>query len=90
MEPSSSALLKAGLTCGEQLPLGGVLGVATLVECHPAEDLAALDDAQRAFGGFRPGRWAWRMEAPRLFPAPFQLKGRLGLFDVDLPEGVAA
>ena len=77
----------------KKLPLGSIIGVVNLVDCIPAEELelAVHPTREEQFGDFRPGRWAWKMEQPRLLEVPIPYQGKLGLFDVpnDLFQGNA-
>jgi hypothetical protein len=75
--------LLAGL--GDDLPLGAVVGAVDLAACDRVEDLPAPPAAELALGDFGPGRWAWRVERPRGLATPLPARGRLGLFDLDLP-----
>lgn len=59
------------------LPLGAIIGVATIVRVHTTEFIAeSLDDADSALGDFSPGRYAWRFANTVLLPEPIPFKGR--------------
>lgn len=64
-----------GLVIPADVPTGGIVGTVVLVDCvqnHPSEWAMA-------------GQWHWVLRNPK--PLPFApLKGRLGVFDVDLSE----
>jgi hypothetical protein len=85
-EPFRSLLAQAGFDSWTQLPLGVVLGTVELVRCVRVEELEAegCSAADRQFGDFRPGRWAWEMANPKPLAVPVLLRGRLGVFDVTL------
>lgn len=80
LEPFFSAL---GRTRPNDLPRGAILGVATIADCIPTEALADLAPAERAFGDYNPGRWAWHITDPTPLAVPIACNGKLGLFDVD-------
>jgi hypothetical protein len=88
-EPFRSDLVQAGFRFSADLPRGAVLGVVDLLDCLPAPEVVAeLGDGERAYGDFRPGRWAWRLANPRLLPSPVPARGKTGLFHVELePTG---
>lgn len=81
-EPFRSALAAAGVTRPGDLPFGAIVAVCTLAECLPVERvLFGLSDRERAFGDYRPGRFAWRLENVwAIEPVPW--RGAQGLFDV--------
>lgn len=72
------------------LPLGAIVAVARLVDC--ARMTAALIDAQTEreldYGAWVVGRWAWKLEGVVRLDDPIPLRGRQGLFDVDLEREV--
>jgi len=78
----------------DTLPLGCILGRINLTAVVPAAEVhAKLDDDERAFGDFTPGRFAWLMEDALAFDPPIPWRGSLGLFDVPdhiLPEAACA
>ncbi len=78
MEPFSDALLKAGITYWEQLPLGAVLGVAALVECYAAEVLRRLREPGTVRSGSDCYRGGQGGAPPRLVRATtFAMPGTL-------------
>lgn len=66
------------------LPFGAIIGIADLHICIGTASSALaplLDDRERAFGDFSPGRYAWIFRnARQITPVPF--RGRQGLFKV--------
>jgi activating signal cointegrator 1 len=88
------------LDCGHlwdaygRLPLGCVLGVATFAGCWPTETLlqtpSMLDDTERAFGDFSPGRYAWRFVPRIVLPEPIPARGQQGLWEWEPPYLVRA
>jgi hypothetical protein len=101
-EPFKEILAGDGLSYPEDLPLGGVVAIAELVDCLPTEariclpgvfdDYPDLDTPkERAFGDFTPGRYGWVLENVRRVDPMIPLVGRQGLWTIDasiLPEGI--
>ncbi len=67
---------------------GAAVAITDLTDCLPAENLE-LDPygLERHFGDFSPGRYAWKLENVRAIE-PFPVKGRQGLFEVELPPQI--
>ncbi len=61
------------------LPRGRMLGIVDLTDCRATEALD-VDAIDRLCGNFEPGRFAWRLDNPRLFEDPPEVKGRQGFF----------
>lgn len=89
-EPFITALGEDRIQQG--LPLGQALCVASLTwiyEIHAQKLRSGLTDyvlpneTERAFGDYRPGRFAWRLMNIRAFK-PFPIIGRQGFFNVDI------
>jgi activating signal cointegrator 1 len=88
-EPFKSALLAAGFRCGTELPIGKLLGTVVLADCLRVEDVAPmLAHPELSFGDYSPGRWAWELRAPTPLVSPVVLKGKLGLYEIDLPASL--
>lgn len=85
-DPFYSALKARGVEL-DQLKTGFILGCITLDDCLPTAEVK-VEPKEMAFGDFRPGRWAWKMSNPVLFPTPIQFQGRLNIFEV--PDEVVA
>lgn len=69
------------------LPLGMLLGTVTLVDCVSTVGVAlTIDEQERAFGDFTPGRWAWILEDFTPFAQPIPLRGSLRLWTWDQQE----
>jgi hypothetical protein len=61
------------------LPLGCIIGVATIVEVKPTASLFPAEQVTHydyEFGDWNPGRYAWRFEDALLLPEPIPFKGR--------------
>ena len=83
--PFRTELLAGGFKQSADLPCGAILGTVELVACRPADEVLARfpsGAAERSFGDFSPGRWAWHLVRPILLAKPVPFTGRLGLFEV--------
>jgi hypothetical protein len=76
------------------LPLGCLIGLIDIVDCLPTSDAMFQSEAFRestdfAFGDYDAGRFAWRLQNPRLFREPIPYTGQQGWFSVsnDVIEG---
>lgn len=82
-EPFNSAFLRAGLNVlatDTDLPLGKVLAVVELVDCVKTESVRSkLDHAERTFGDYSDGRYAWMTRNVRRLREPFEMRGAQGL-----------
>lgn len=85
----------AGLHCSYYLwmPRGVALCVADLVGCLPVthrDVMAVTPPASQEFalGDFSPGRFAWKLENVRKLYPMFPVRGRQGLFNVEIPQGL--
>jgi hypothetical protein len=59
------------------LPMGALIGVATVIACYTTEWIAdALSDEELLFGDYSPGRFAWRLAHVRPLPEPIPFRGR--------------
>lgn len=81
-EPFATDLASVGIRSYGELPLGGIVGVVELADCIDVSALAEIGDRERAFGDFRPGRWAWLLRNARALPFA-AVKGTLAIYDVD-------
>ncbi|MFA4903029.1 MAG: ASCH domain-containing protein [Desulfobaccales bacterium] len=72
------------------LPFGKAVAIAQLTACIPTfqyqTDWIGLE---ATFGDFSSGRYAWKLENVRAIE-PFPVKGRQGLFKIEIPEDLAA
>lgn len=68
------------------LPLGAIVAVCYVASVEQTE-LTVVDEQERAFGDYAPGRWAWRLSRIRALPEPIPCRGALGLWTV--PDDVA-
>jgi len=67
----------------QDVPLGCTVAIVNLVDCRTMTEA----DAFQADYEYYPGAYAWVLEDIRPIKA-FPVKGRLGLYEVELPEGV--
>ncbi len=76
-----------------ELPLGAVIATAELVGCwqtgysetigpciYRKEDAVAINETERLFGNFEPGRYAWELTNVRMLPKPIPAKGQQGIW----------
>jgi hypothetical protein len=91
LDPFVSALDAAGIWHPAQLPKGKIVAICSLSECFSIRRDHMLGEKikcpvpegnERAFGDFRPGRYAWRLENVIELPEPIPFKGRQGFFNV--------
>ena len=88
-EPFQSALQAAGVRYWTELPIGKLLGTVVLEECVRVEDVApTLSHQELSFGDYSHGRWAWQLSGPTPLVSPVVLKGKLGLYEIDLPASL--
>jgi hypothetical protein len=64
---------------------GKALCIARVVDCRPM----TMSDEQAACCRSEPGVWAWVLADIRQLEAPFAVQGRLSIYEVTLPEGLA-
>jgi hypothetical protein len=64
-------------------PAGCALAIVRLVNCRPMTP----EDEAASCCSLYPGAYAWELGSVRAIE-PFPVKGRLGLYEVALPEGV--
>lgn len=67
-------------------PLGMALCVADLADCRPMRDTPADEEAAQCM--YSHGTIAWVLANVRPLKEPFPVKGQLGLFKIEVPEGV--
>lgn len=79
-EPFRSALTQNGIDRVRELPSGAIVAVARLVDVVHA-DTVVIDDLEREFGNFAPGRYAWKFADVRAI-APIPHRGFPGLWDL--------
>lgn len=75
------------------LPTGAIVGKVNLVDCVPIQKLYGTEydtERERQFGDWRPGRYGWIAESPVVFDIPYKLRGRQGIFQVDMPQYLCA
>jgi hypothetical protein len=85
-EPYRYLLAAAGIADWSALPLGCIVGGVDITDCVRVEDLPEVPEAEAPLGDFSPGRWAWRVSRPIRLAVPLPARGRLGVFDLDIPS----
>jgi hypothetical protein len=83
----------ARLLCTANLPLGAILALehlSTIYDTEQAEAIGRVDEQERRFGDYTPGRKAWLLDPERHRPltTPFPYRGAQGLRA--LPPDIAA
>jgi hypothetical protein len=71
----------------DPLPFGAIVAVGRVVDSWQSggpfdPKFRALSDAERQFGDFRPGRWAWTFADLRPIEPPVPMRGSQGLFNL--------
>lgn len=70
-----------------KLHYGAVLGTVEIVDCVPVEALIGkLSERERVLGDYTPGRYAWILKNPVLFPCPILARGKQGWWEWDEKE----
>lgn len=69
------------------LPIGAVLGTATLVDCLPMTDalIRAQSSQEWMIGEWKPGRFALRIEDVEMFDEPIPAQGFQRIWDWERP-----
>ena len=71
------------------LPVGRILGMATLADTKPTEQLHTISDQERAFGNYAPGRHGYLLRDNRPLRRPIACGGRQAV-PFDVPSNVEA
>lgn len=74
------------------LPLGQIIGVATVADYFSADDpslLSQISEEEKIFGLYRAERYAWIFTEQRELPEPIPFKGRQSVL-YELPEEINA
>ncbi|HSR53063.1 MAG TPA: hypothetical protein VLV83_19745 [Acidobacteriota bacterium] len=75
------------------LVFGAAVGTVRVTGCDPPFDprQQSFGADERARGPWRaPEQFGWLLADPRPFPEPIPAKGRLGIWDIEIPEDYAA
>jgi hypothetical protein len=67
-----------------ELACGHVIGQVELHKCIRTADVTDISQAEREFGDYGPGRFAWLLYNPRFLPKPIPARGSLGLWNFEL------
>jgi len=84
------------LTCKPPLNFGMAVALVRVTRVIETNIIAGsyptphISDMEKKLGNYSPGRFAWITEPIDLEFTPFPMRGQQGLFDVELPEGIAA
>lgn len=74
---------RLGLSSLDELPLGFLLGTATLdsIEQMTPEWMDDVSEEEKAYGWWDEGNWGWRLTNAREFRRPIPIVGKQGLFE---------
>ncbi len=69
---------ETGLPALRDLPHGFLIGTVILMTCYRIAEchLTAVPAAERMFGDWRPGRYAWVLKAAEVLPEPVPVRGQ--------------
>lgn len=70
----------------EAMPFGALVLVCNLTGCFATQSFVNIPAGDADFGDFTDGRFAWKLENPRVLQGPIPYTGRQGFFSV--PEEV--
>ena len=87
-----AALKRHGYIDPDTLPTSAILSTCVLFDCVQMVSFAyepsfcsvpgyIASTKERAFGDYRPGRYAWVLGINKLFKVPVKAKGKLGLWN---------
>ncbi len=80
-------LMASGYATWEDLPFGALLGITQLKETKRVEEFRhLLGDDERAFGNYNDHRFGFHLGLFEPFVKPILFRGKLGIFDCELPE----
>lgn len=85
MELNIKTGLRQRFPGGISMPRGMALAIVDLIDVYDTDYFTPPDPSQLYFGDFSPGRYAWQLINVRAIE-PFPVKGRQGLFNVDVPD----
>lgn len=72
-----------------RLPFGKAVATSNLVDTYPTATMTHEQIGEDLpFGDFSPKRFAWDLRDRKAIREPFPVRGRQGLFDVEIPEGL--
>ncbi len=81
-----SLLRDVGIHDLRKLPLGAAVAVCELRAVYRTEEVIdRIDERERKFGNYGPGRAAWHLVNVRPLLPPIPVKGQQGLWDWTLP-----
>jgi len=71
-----------------KLVTGAIIGKVDIIECLPVEEaLKVISATEKAFGDYRPGRYAWMCAGAVKFKKPILgIRGQQGIWNYDLSE----
>lgn len=86
----------------DQLPFGAIIGKVDLIDVIPTfevtepgttkifkgEQVWSITKQEIAFGDYGPNRYAWLLANPVKFAKPIPAKGKLSIWDFDMPDHI--
>lgn len=86
----------------DKLPLGVIIGQVNLKDTHQfaknhsdyegvspeSGGFWEFSEQETAFGDYTPGRYGWLLDNPVQFPAIIPAKGKLGIWEYQMPEKI--
>lgn len=86
-EPLRTLLHQAGMHHWIDLPTGAIIGVCHLDDCRLITQLP--EEMQGIWNTSTPGDYAWHFSHVQPLPAPVRARDRWGLWEWDMPSGLA-
>jgi len=62
------------------IPLGAIVAMCRLTAVLPTEALTNINQRERSFGDFSPGRFGWQLEVVRVPQNPIVVTGKQGIW----------
>jgi len=62
------------------MPRGAIIAICNLVECVKITDGFLMEEPERSFGNFTPGRFAWFLKDISMLNDPIRVRGSLGIW----------
>ena len=91
VSPHAPAFAAAGLRHWHQLPFGAIIGFGTFVGAERTERLISkIDDVNKYWGNFGPGRYGWELRNVKRFPEPIPCRGMQTIFRVRILNSALA
>jgi activating signal cointegrator 1 len=78
---------ETGFPALDKLDHGYLLGTVHVYDCElmTEESIEDVTDEEKAYGDWRPGRFAWRTKDPEVFKDPIPVSGQQGIWIYNVP-----